>query len=480
MKVSDWIGLRTRLFLAVGAGALMVAIVVGVLSRPMIVDSALRSKALSVLTIARLAADLSPDDPSLWPHYAYQLQKTLKGYQVLLLQGEIDSEEFNKESTRLGVSKERAVMAYGFGEYLSTPQSTSGGVYEAFVQIRSPQKRGLLGIRMFEGEDTSSPETVWIIWVLTLFLGCTIGLLLGYFVAHLLVIKQMAEPVRICSRLAPSQVKGGNEMALIVNSLRALEKSVKQDKARAERLSFELRRMREDLKGAQASLLRAEKLASVGELAAGIAHEIGNPIGIVMGLSEILEKGEVDANKVKAFAKQISDAAERVHTIIKDLLTFARPRKDEDAFCDVGEVISATVSLLRPQKRMREVEVRVDTQDEGLYAEIRASQLQQVLVNLMLNAADAMGGKGRIIIRARKHEGAIYVEVEDDGPGIPVHLREKVFDPFFTTKPAGEGTGLGLAISAQIIRIYGGEITVQDPAELKGAMFRVRLWAAPT
>jgi signal transduction histidine kinase len=478
--VAVWgrIGLRTRLFLAIGAGALVVATVVAVLSRPMFVENMLKCKGASLLAIARMAAKLAPEDPSLWKDYAFRLQDTLAGYQVFLLEGELDSEGFRTESARLGVDRASALVAYGFGEFLSSPSPRSGGIYEALVQIRMPQKRALLGIRMTDREGASSLQMVWVLWLLALFLGCTMGILLGYFVGYLLLIRQMAGPVKICSKIVPSPVKGKNDLALIVDGIEALEKSAKQDRARVERLSFELKRMREDLKGAQATLLRAEKLASVGELAAGIAHEIGNPIGIIMGISDVLSKGQVDEKSTGALTKQISEAAERVHTIIKDLLAFARPRKDEGVFCDVGEVISATISLLRPQKRMRDVEVLQDVEQGGLLAEIRASQLQQVLVNLMLNAADAMEGKGRIVVRARKHEGSVFVEVEDDGPGIPVHLRERVFDPFYTTKPVGEGTGLGLAISAQIIRVYGGEITVHDATELKGALFKLRLWEA--
>ena len=478
MSVWSRIGLRTRLLLSIGAGAIVVASVVGILSRPMLVERAIRSKGASLLAVARVAGKMAPQDPSLWKEFAYKLQETLPGHQVFLLEGELDSEGFLANSARLGVSRESALGAFGFGEHLSTPSPVSKGVYEALVLLKSPQKRALLGIRTNDGSDTSSPETIWHLWLLALFLGSTMGILLGYFFAYFLLIRQLAEPLRVCAKFVPSRGKARGDMALLVDGIRAIEKAEKQERARAERLSLELKRMREDLKGAQATLLRAEKLASVGELAAGIAHEIGNPIGVIMGLSELLAEGQVDAKSASSFARQISEAAERVHTIIKDLLAFARPKKDEGVLCDVGEVISATVDLLRPQKRMRDVEVIQDVEKGGLYAEIRASQLQQVLVNLMLNSADAMEGKGRIIVRARKREGSVFVEVEDDGPGVPLHLREKIFDPFFTTKPVGEGTGLGLTISAQIIGIYGGDITVHDAVELKGALFRVRLWEA--
>lgn len=259
------------------------------------------------------------------------------------------------------------------------------------------------------------------------------------------------------------------------DEIETLSKRLRDVHLRSERQSAELDRIRSDLKGAQATLLRAEKLASVGQLAAGVAHEIGNPLGVILGLSSLMKASPCTDDEVRRFAGEIEAATQRAHGIIRDLLSFARPSRVEGAESDVEQVLRATLQLLKPQKRFRDVIVDFRTVEGPLSAEIRGSQLQQVVLNLLLNAADAMGGRGTIAIRAWKDERSVYLEVEDGGPGIPPEILPRVFDPFFTTKPPGEGTGLGLAMSAQIIGVYGGELRVSSPPG-KGACFTIRLW----
>ena len=222
------------------------------------------------------------------------------------------------------------------------------------------------------------------------------------------------------------------------DEIETLSKRLRDVHLRSERQSAELDRIRSDLKGAQATLLRAEKLASVGQLAAGVAHEIGNPLGVILGLSSLMKASPCTDDEVRRFAGEIEAATQRAHGIIRDLLSFARPSRVEGAESDVEQVLRATLQLLKPQKRFRDVIVDFRTVEGPLSAEIRGSQLQQVVLNLLLNAADAMGGRGTIAIRAWKDERSVYLEVEDGGPGIPPEILPRVFDPFFTTKPPGE------------------------------------------
>ncbi|HOC99832.1 MAG TPA: ATP-binding protein, partial [Myxococcota bacterium] len=252
-----------------------------------------------------------------------------------------------------------------------------------------------------------------------------------------------------------------------------------EDRRQMERQDWEISRMRNDLKGAQTTLIRAEKLASVGQLAAGVAHEIGNPVGIILGMSDVLRQGGSSPEEVQRFSDEIHKATMRVDQTIRELLTFARPVRDEGARADVRQVVESTVKLVQTHKSFRNVMVCIDIGEECPVAEIRPSQLQQVLLNLFLNAAAAMNGEGRIEVSCRCEDRRLSIAVRDFGPGIPEKDLQRIFDPFFTTKPPGEGTGLGLAMSSQIVEIYGGEIEAESRIG-EGAVFTVKLWMAQT
>jgi signal transduction histidine kinase len=215
----------------------------------------------------------------------------------------------------------------------------------------------------------------------------------------------------------------------------------------------------------------------VGQLAAGIAHEIGNPIGIALGLSEILRDGANDPAQTKEFAGQVHASILRVHGILRDLLDFARPSREEGARAEVKACLDGVRNLVRSHKKFGGIDLRTHLPADPLWVEIRPSQLQQVLLNLWMNAADAMDGRGVLTTTARREGRRIEIEVRDTGPGIPEEALARVFDPFFSTKPPGEGTGLGLAICAQILQVYGGDITAGNAPD-RGAVFQVHLWEA--
>lgn len=232
---------------------------------------------------------------------------------------------------------------------------------------------------------------------------------------------------------------------------------------------------------AQASLARSERLATVGRLAAGLAHEIGNPLGAISGYAEIARlrlPAASDPDLVTAVAR-VAEAAARIDRTIRDLLDFASPSEPRLAAVPLGRAIEATERLARVQARFRHVELvrRLDPALPPVLAD--EHQLTQVLLNLLLNAGDAMSGQGRVVVSASLEPdgAAVALEVADSGPGIhPEHLPH-LFDPFFTTKGPGEGTGLGLAISHRIVESLGGALTAGNGAE-GGAVFRLRLPAA--
>jgi two-component system NtrC family sensor kinase len=254
-----------------------------------------------------------------------------------------------------------------------------------------------------------------------------------------------------------------------------------------DRLAASVNRMTERLLDAQGLLVRAEKLASVGQLAAGVAHEIGNPLSAIGNYVEVLRRRGADPDLVAAVVRE----TERIDRIVRTLLAYATPREARPEPLDVAAVVADVVALLEAQGALRPVTVACEA-EAGL-PRVRGdrSAMEQVFVNLLLNAVDAAGPGGRVRVRAavvrrgsagvsRSLSGVpddapvVTVTVEDDGPGVADALRDKVFDPFFTTKDPGKGTGLGLAIVQRIVHDHGGRVDVES-GPLGGAALTVTL-----
>ena len=242
--------------------------------------------------------------------------------------------------------------------------------------------------------------------------------------------------------------------------------------------------MTSSLAAQREQLIRSEKLASVGQLAAGVAHEIGNPLAAILGYVDILRADAAgsgtlpDAERRDALDR-VKAETQRINRIIRDLLEYSRPSHEEPSLIDPLLVVRSAQALLAPQARLREVSITV-TPDQGPWPTVMVSQgrMTQVLVNLLINAADAMDGKGQVAVTCESAAGRVRIAVSDEGPGIERELRRKVFDPFFTTKPPGQGTGLGLSISRAIVESYGGTLEL-DPEAARGARFIIDLPAAP-
>jgi len=234
-------------------------------------------------------------------------------------------------------------------------------------------------------------------------------------------------------------------------------------------------------------LRHANRLAVVGRLAAGIAHELGTPLHVVTGWADMIAAREVTGDGAVDAAKNISTAASRMARIIRELLDFARRgavRKEPQSLANLAR---QTTTLLQPIADKRGVEIVVSAPDEELVAEVDAGQLQQAITNLAMNGMDAMRDGGRLEIAVSKivarppaelGGGAptpcAAIAVRDSGPGIEPGVLEQVFEPFFTTKSVGEGTGLGLSVSYGIVREHGGWISVESlPGH--GACFTVFL-----
>jgi len=228
-----------------------------------------------------------------------------------------------------------------------------------------------------------------------------------------------------------------------------------------------------ELEQAQEAIIRSEKLASIGRMAAGIAHEVGNPLSAVVGLVELLHDDDGLAPEDRADALgRIESELMRIHRTIRELLDYSREERDPAASGSVSEVIDAVAKLVSHQPKFREVEISMDLPPGLPAVRVNPDQLTQVVLNLMINAADALDGRGKIHVSARRDQSEVWLNISDDGPGIPETERAQLFEPFFTTKPPGEGTGLGLAICERIVADAGGRIEVAN-AEGGGAIFSI-------
>jgi signal transduction histidine kinase len=233
------------------------------------------------------------------------------------------------------------------------------------------------------------------------------------------------------------------------------------------------------LAAARASLVRSEKLATVGRLAAGVAHEIGNPLGAVSGYAELARaRLPPDADpRIGDALERIAAAAERIDRIVRDLLDFARPTTLEVLPVGLESAVDAAVRLAAVQSRFKGVDVVLDLPSDLPPVLADERHLSQVVLNLLLNAGDAMEGKGQVAVGARRRGGLVELTVSDTGPGITAQDLPRVFDPFFTTKEPGQGSGLGLSICHSIVESMGGTIDATSPPG-GGAAFVVRLRAA--
>jgi signal transduction histidine kinase len=234
----------------------------------------------------------------------------------------------------------------------------------------------------------------------------------------------------------------------------------------------------EDLKRFQAQLIQTEKLVSIGQLAAGAAHEINNPLTGILGYSDLLADDAALSDRQRAVADKIRTLARRIKTLVTSLLSFARRVPSEKTDLDLNLVISNALSLSHLDLRGKRIEIESQPGSELLPVHGDANQILQVFFNLISNAVDALDemGGGKLVIRTAQQGSTVIVEFSDSGPGIK--SPHQVFDPFFTTKPVGKGTGLGLSICYGIVQDHNGQIACFNRPE-GGATFVVEFPSVP-
>ncbi|HEV8639463.1 MAG TPA: ATP-binding protein [Methylomirabilota bacterium] len=246
----------------------------------------------------------------------------------------------------------------------------------------------------------------------------------------------------------------------------------------------EIQRGEQELRDKQEQLVQAAKLATLGELTTGVAHELNNPlnnIGLFVGnATDLIELGVLDGERIVRELRNAMRQVGKATEIISHLRTFGRVASVSRQPVSITQVIERALSLMQEQLRLRDIEVALDLGPAPAVVIGNAIQLEQVFINLLTNARDAMADSPHKLVRvsARVGEGLVDLTFSDTGPGIPEGLEQRIFDPFFTTKEVGRGTGLGLSITYGIIKDHGGTIAVANrPGE--GATFLIELPRAP-
>ncbi len=358
------------------------------------------------------------------------------------------------------------------------------GSHGRAIAVAVPDTRGLVVV-VVRADDTSS-RAAPLVRLVGLYTG--VGALALLFAAYFALTRLIVQPLDRLSRAA-ERVAGGarrfdipktgaRELGELGQSLRTMTEKLLAEELALRKKVDEVEAATARLAHAQDRLVRSERLASVGRLAAGLAHEIGNPIAALIGMQDLLLEGGLTEAEQRDFLQRMQRETERIHRILRDLLQFARPggpvSETEPQRGNVESAIYDTVALVSPQKSLHDIELAVDVEAELPEVTLGREHLVQVLLNLVLNAADAVGPRGKVTVRARQSGQFVSIEVEDDGPGVSEAVRERLFEPFVTTKDVGKGTGLGLAVCRGLIEAVGGRIGL-DEAHRPGARFQVEL-----
>ena len=365
--------------------------------------------------------------------------------------------------------------------------------------------------------------------LISMILDAMVLIVFGSFLLSRVLVKPLKDLVRLTQKISDGdfsqkiEVSSKNEIGQLVSSFNRMIERLRENQENLDNYLKSLELANKKLKQAQEELIRTEKLASIGRFAAGVAHEVGNPLGAILGYTSILEKEGIDREESKDYLKRIEKEIERINRIVRELLDFARPSKFEIHDVEINKVLENTLSLISYQKIFEDIETQLELQPDLPMIKGDESQLSQVLINIILNAIDAMPGGGILRIQTEvllienpledpfqqfysrrrredpvesdysrlrkpdplstalstfsKGERLVKIRISDTGLGIEKENLERIFDPFFTTKEPDKGTGLGLSISLRIVESMGAKMRVESDAG-KGSAFEIYFPAA--
>jgi two-component system NtrC family sensor kinase len=351
--------------------------------------------------------------------------------------------------------------------------------YTAACHVHREDEK-VLGVLQTSFNTTSIESTRKQMFHGTLFFGAVVVLLASLMLVlifYRFVSRPVAELEKGMKRLTagdfdtPIKIKSRDEMGLLAQTFNSMAQEVKRYRENMEdwtmSLQEEVDKKTGEIVRAQEQIVNAEKLASLGRMAAGVAHELNSPLTGIITFSHLMrDRIPPDRKQDIDDLDTVIEQAERCTKIIKGMLGFARKGVSEAIETDVNTLLQETVGMVRNQVKFHNVRISMELAKGLPQIHIDPNQLQQVFLNLITNAADAMNDRGSISIATRltgqAPEETVEIEFTDTGPGIYPSNLDKIFEPFFTTKPVGKGTGLGLPVSYGIIKKHGGDITVKS------------------
>ncbi len=348
------------------------------------------------------------------------------------------------------------------------------------------QVLGVMGVALpsnfLVAAESTSRNTFSLLFSISTISIIVVGYLLASNISRpILRLRRMAQAVASGDLEQESGIRRLDEIGDLAAAFDTMADDLQARTAEAEQLYAEaidrnqqLEEMYQRLQSAQQQLVQSEKLASVGQLSAGIVHDVKNPLGVIKGVAEELLEDRVPGSPEHESLQVIRDNASRANAIVTDMLTFARQTPPAMIRRDLRETVEGSLRLTNYMLRKGKVELDLQLPPDPVTLTFDSQQLQQVIINLVQNAVQAMPDGGRLRVHLQRDDGVAVIEIEDTGSGIsPEHLA-RVFDPFFTTKPEGQGTGMGLSVSYGIISRHHGTIHVSSkPGE--GALFTIRL-----
>lgn len=356
--------------------------------------------------------------------------------------------------------------------------------YEPIKNIQS-QNIGILYVGMLEKPYIDTTNRVMGTFAL-LAGACVILLLILLDFSTKRIIHPLLDMVKATEKIAQGDlshqvtVKSNDEIGYLADSFNKMTVDLKTANHKllewGKTLEKKVDERTKELTEMHAHLIQSEKLASLGKLAAGVAHEINNPLGGILIYSHLLledmDKNDTNYDNLKKIVKETT----RCKDIVKGLLDFARPKEPETTAVNVNDVVENAMSIIESQALFQNIDIQKEYLPDPPKITADASQLHQVFINIILNAAEAMQGNGTLTIRTflDKEKKNINIQFSDTGPGIGNEIKARLFEPFFTTKEVGKGTGLGLAISYSLIRKHQGTINVESRVG-EGSTFTVRL-----
>jgi two-component system, NtrC family, sensor kinase len=396
------------------------------------------------------------------PHFVVTVRQEHQG-KKWILRATVDFDAFNSlvENLRMGETG-FAFILNNRGEFQTKPRSEivpSAQPYAAL--LASPDKTGD-DVLVVEQPDQSGKDMVYV----------SSHLKGGDWVLAFQQSSRDAYHALIVARTITMLIFGLGIMGIFVVAVVLSKRVVK----RIQRADKEKEMLNE-------RVIEAGKLASLGELAAGIAHEINNPVAVMVEeagwMQDLLEEEELrestNLDEFKQSLKQIRIQGTRCKEITHKLLSFARKTDPRPTDVQVNDLVEEVVALCQQRARYATVRIATNLQPDLPLVHVSPSEMQQVLMNLINNSLDAIDGRGGLVqVNTLQRDNYVVIEVVDDGPGIPEAYLSRIFDPFFTTKPVGKGTGLGLSICYGIITKMGGKISVNSAVDM-GTIFRIQV-----